>query len=90
MSTEMITLLVVGLLAGWAAGFVIKAGGFGVAGDFGLGLGGSILAAILGQAVGIGVEAGWLATALVALIGATVVIGAQRRFWSRPRSQRAA
>lgn len=83
MSTEMIAVVVVGLLAGWVAGVVIKDGGYGVAGDLGLGLGGSILAAILVQAAGIGVEAGWFAMGLVALVGATVVIGAQRRFWSR-------
>jgi uncharacterized membrane protein YeaQ/YmgE (transglycosylase-associated protein family) len=89
MSTEMITVLVAGLLAGWAAGFVAKAGGFGVAGDLGLGLAGSLLAAILVQAVGIDIEAGRFAMALIALIGATLVIGAQRRFW-RPGSQRRA
>ena len=88
MSTEMIAVLVVGLLAGWVANFVTSDSGYGIAGDLGLGLGGSILAAILAQAVGIGVEAGWFAMALVALIGATVVLGAQRRFWSRPASRR--
>src|SRR2546428_9123370 len=80
MSTEMIAVVVVGLLAGWVADFVTSDGGYGVAGDLGLGLGGSILAAILVQAAGIGVEAGWFVMALVALVGATVVLGLQRRF----------
>jgi len=88
MSTEMIAVVVVGLLAGWVADVVTSEGGYGVAGDLGLGLGGSILAAILVQAAGIGIEAGWFVMALVALIGATAVIGAQRRFWST--SQRSA
>jgi uncharacterized membrane protein YeaQ/YmgE (transglycosylase-associated protein family) len=83
MSPEMIAVVVVGLLAGWVADSVRKAGGYGVAGDLGLGLGGGILATILVQAAGIGVDVGWFAMALVALVGATVVIGAQRRFWSR-------
>src|SRR5439155_327945 len=64
MSTEMIAVVVVGLLAGWVADSVLKAGGYGVAGDLGLGLGGGILAAILVQAAGIGIYAGWFAIAL--------------------------
>ncbi len=82
MSTEMIAVIAVGLLAGWAAGFFIKGGGLGVMSDLALGLGGSIVAAVVVQMLGMVSEPGWFAMSVVALIGAAAVIGAQRRFYT--------
>ncbi|HEV8586004.1 MAG TPA: GlsB/YeaQ/YmgE family stress response membrane protein [Methylomirabilota bacterium] len=81
MSAEMIAVVAVGLLAGWAAGFFVKGGGLGVMSDLALGLGGSIVAAVVVQMLGMASEPGSFAMSIVALIGATVVIGAQRRFY---------
>lgn len=83
MSPEIIV-IVVGLLAGWVANFLVKDRGFGMTADLSLGLGGGMLAVIFVQALGVGVEAGWFAMTLVSLVGAAGFIGAQRRFWSRP------
>lgn len=83
MSPEVIA-VVVGLIVGWVADFGVKDHGYGMMADLGLGLGGGLLAVIFVQAVGLGVDAGPFAMVLVSLVGAAGVIGAQRRFWSRP------
>jgi uncharacterized membrane protein YeaQ/YmgE (transglycosylase-associated protein family) len=83
MSPEIIA-IVVGLLIGWAADFLLKEGGYGMTADLGLGFGGGLMAVILAQAFGIGVESGWFAMTLVSVTGAAALIGGQRRFWSRP------
>jgi uncharacterized membrane protein YeaQ/YmgE (transglycosylase-associated protein family) len=55
MSPEIIA-MVVGLLIGWVADFLVKERGYGMAADFGLGLGGGLLAVIVVQVVGVGLE----------------------------------
>jgi len=59
MSPEIIA-IVVGLLAGWVANFLVKDRGFGMTADLSLGLGGGMLAVIFVQALGVGVEAAGL------------------------------
>jgi len=73
--------VVVGLTAGWLAGFVLKGGGYGLSGDLMLGLAGSIAGSWLFQALGISPGAGMVASVIVAFLGAAVVIVAQRQIW---------
>jgi uncharacterized membrane protein YeaQ/YmgE (transglycosylase-associated protein family) len=65
--------LVVGLLAGWSAGFVMKGAGYGIIGDIIVGL---IGAAIGGFLFGLAVpgDAGFWGSVLVAFIGACIFI----------------
>ena len=87
MSPEIIA-IVVGLLTGYVADFLAKGRGYGMTADLALGLGGGLLAVIFIQALGVFVDARWFAMTLVSLVGAASCIGAQRRFWSRPESER--
>ncbi len=73
--------VLVGLLAGWLAGFVMKGGGYGLIGDVLLGLGGSIVGGWLFSVLGIAPGAGWLAMVVVAFVGAVILIFAQRTLW---------
>lgn len=73
--------IVVGLVAGWLAGFVMKGGGYGLTGDLVLGLAGSIVGSWIFWALGFSPGAGLFASAVVAFLGAAAVIGAQRQFW---------
>ena len=73
--------VVVGLVAGWLAGFVMKGGGYGLTGDMLLGLVGSIVGSWIFWALGFSAGAGLFALAVVAFLGAAAVIGAQRQFW---------
>ena len=82
MNLEMFAMwVVVGLFAGWLAGFVMKGGGYGLIGDIVLGLVGSIVGSWIFWALGVSPGAGLFASVVVAFIGAVIVIFAQRKIW---------
>ncbi len=74
--------VVVGLLAGWLAGFVMKGGGYGLIGDMVLGLVGSVVGGWIFRALGVSAGGGLVPTVLVAFVGAVIVIVAQRKVWA--------
>jgi uncharacterized membrane protein YeaQ/YmgE (transglycosylase-associated protein family) len=76
--------VLVGLFAGWLAGFVIKDGGYGLAGDLFLGLFGSMGGSLIFWALEVSPGAGLFALAFVAFLGAAIVIVAQRKIWYAP------
>jgi uncharacterized membrane protein YeaQ/YmgE (transglycosylase-associated protein family) len=78
--------VVVGLLAGWLAGFAMKDGGYGLMGDMALGLVGSMAGGWIFRALGMSVGGGLFPTVLVAFVGAVIVIVAQRTLWHTARS----
>lgn len=69
--------LLVGLIAGWLAGKIMKGSGFGVVGDLVVGVLGAILGGWLFSLVGI---AGWgfIGSVVVATVGALVLLYAVR------------
>jgi uncharacterized membrane protein YeaQ/YmgE (transglycosylase-associated protein family) len=73
--------VVVGLVAGRLAGFVMKRGGYGTIGDISLGLVGSIAASVIFRGLEISPGAGLFALVVVAFVGAAMAIVAQRKFW---------
>ena len=73
--------VLVGLLAGWLAGFVMKRGGYGLRWDIILGLGGSLVGGGIVWALGASPEAGMVAVAVVAFAGAAILIVLQRKIW---------
>jgi len=77
MISNLIWWIVVGLIAGWAAGKIMKGGGYGVAMDIVLGIVGAVVG---GWLLGIlGVQAGGLiGTIIVAIIGAIFLIWISR------------
>jgi uncharacterized membrane protein YeaQ/YmgE (transglycosylase-associated protein family) len=82
MSAEFILVaVVVGLLAGWLAGVVMKGGGYGLIGDALLGVGGSIVGSWIFRALGFAPSGGWMAMIAVAFVGAVILIYAQRMLW---------
>ncbi len=70
--------IVVGLVAGWLAGFVMKGGDYGLIGDVLLGIGGSIVGSWVFRTLGIASGGGWFAMVAVAFVGAVIIIIAQR------------
>jgi uncharacterized membrane protein YeaQ/YmgE (transglycosylase-associated protein family) len=81
MNPEMFgAMILTGLLTGWLAGCVMKDGGYGLIGDFALGLIGSSTASAI-WALGVAPHMGNFATAAVAFLGAAVLIVAQRKVW---------
>jgi uncharacterized membrane protein YeaQ/YmgE (transglycosylase-associated protein family) len=68
-----IWLLVVGLVAGWLAGKIMKGSGFGVVGDLVVGILGAVLGGWLFSLVGIAAW-GFLGSIIVATVGALVLL----------------
>ncbi|HEX9373841.1 MAG TPA: GlsB/YeaQ/YmgE family stress response membrane protein [Roseiflexaceae bacterium] len=77
-----IATIVIGLLAGWIAGMIMKGGGggYGLWGDLGLGVVGSIVGGWLGSLLtGVDLTTGFnLTTLVVSVIGAVIVIAIYR------------
>ncbi|HXY77456.1 MAG TPA: GlsB/YeaQ/YmgE family stress response membrane protein [Candidatus Acidoferrales bacterium] len=65
--------VVVGLIAGWAAGRIIKGGGYGVVMDIILGIVGAVVGGWLVGVVGIH-AGGFISTILVGILGAVLLI----------------
>ena len=70
---QLIWFLVVGLIAGWLAGTIMKGSGFGIVGDLVVGVLGAFLGGWLFSLLGI-TTWGLLGSILVALCGALVLL----------------
>ena len=66
--------LLVGLIAGWAAGKIMKGGGYGTLMDIVLGIVGAIIGGWIFNALGIYPAGGILGSIVVAIIGAVLLI----------------
>jgi uncharacterized membrane protein YeaQ/YmgE (transglycosylase-associated protein family) len=66
--------LVVGLVAGWLAGVLVKGGGFGLVGDLVVGVIGALLGGYLFSTFGVSAGGGLLGSIIVATIGAVILL----------------
>jgi len=73
-SQELIIFLLVGMVAGWLAGILIKGGGFGLLGDMVFGVVGAFVGGWLFAQLGI-TAWGVVGLLITSLVGAVVVIG---------------
>jgi uncharacterized membrane protein YeaQ/YmgE (transglycosylase-associated protein family) len=71
---EFLWFIIVGLVAGWLAGVVMKGGGFGVIGDIVVGIVGAVLGGWLFGVMGLTAGGGLLGAIVVATIGAILLI----------------
>ena len=71
--------LVCGLIAGWAAGKIMKGEGYGTVADILLGIAGAVVGGFLLSLVGIGGSGGMISTILVAIVGACVLVWLVRK-----------
>lgn len=69
----LIWILVIGAVAGWLAGVVMKGRGFGLAGNIVVGIVGAVIGGFLFTALGV-VFWGLLGTLIVAFIGAVILL----------------
>ena len=74
----MIYWLVVGLIAGWLAGLVMKGGGYGIIVDILLGIVGGWLGGWLFGRLGIWPAGGMIGSTIVAFVGAVILVGITR------------
>ena len=71
---EFVWFIIVGLIAGWLAGVIMKGGGFGVIGDIVVGIVGALIGGWLFSTMGVSAGGGLLGAIIVALIGAIILI----------------
>jgi len=71
---EFIWFILIGLVAGWLAGQLVKGGGFGVVGDIVVGVIGALLGGFLFSTMGVSAGGGLLGSIIVATIGAVILI----------------
>ena len=70
---HLITFVIVGLIAGWLAGVVVKGGGFGFFGDIGVGIVGAFLGSWLFDRLGLSAY-GFTGVVIMAFVGAVVLL----------------
>ncbi|MGA7964540.1 MAG: GlsB/YeaQ/YmgE family stress response membrane protein [Gammaproteobacteria bacterium] len=83
---SLIIFLIVGALAGWLAGLIVRGSGFGILGNIVVGVVGAFLAGWLLPKVGLYIGGGFVAALINALIGAIIllfVIGILRQVWKK-------
>lgn len=66
--------ILVGLVAGWLAGQLVRGGGFGLVGDIVVGVVGALIGGFLFSAFGVSAGGGLLGSIVVATIGAVVLL----------------
>jgi len=66
--------LIVGAIAGWLAGMLVKGGGFGLIGDIIVGIVGALIAGWLLPRLGIVIGTGIIAAIIDATIGAVILL----------------
>jgi uncharacterized membrane protein YeaQ/YmgE (transglycosylase-associated protein family) len=72
--TSLIIFLIVGAVAGWLAGMLVRGAGFGLIGDIVVGIVGAFIAGWLLPRLGIAIGGGFIAAVINALIGAVILL----------------
>ena len=75
--TDLIIFLVIGAVAGWLAGVIMKGGGFGLVGDIIVGVIGSLIGGWLFGLLGIA-AGGLIGSIIAAVVGAIILIAILR------------
>ncbi len=69
--------IISGIIAGWVAGLIMRGRGYGIIGDFLLGLVGGIIGGWLAREVGVWPHS-WLGEIIIAVIGGVVLVAIVR------------
>jgi uncharacterized membrane protein YeaQ/YmgE (transglycosylase-associated protein family) len=73
-NNNFIWFLIIGLVAGWLAGVLVKGGGFGLIGDLVVGVIGAFIGGYIFSALGVSSGGGMVGAIIVATIGAVVLL----------------
>ena len=71
---EIVVWLLIGAIAGWLAGLLIRGGGYGLIGDIVVGIVGAVIAGYLLPRIGIHLGAGFVRSVINAFIGACLLL----------------
>jgi uncharacterized membrane protein YeaQ/YmgE (transglycosylase-associated protein family) len=76
--TSLIWFLLIGLIAGWLAGQIMRGGGFGLVGDMIVGVIGALLGGWLFGVLGISAGGSLIGSIITAFVGAIILIALLR------------
>jgi uncharacterized membrane protein YeaQ/YmgE (transglycosylase-associated protein family) len=71
---SLLVFLIVGAIAGWLAGLIVKGGGFGILGNIVVGIVGAFIAGLIFPTLGFALGGGILAAIIHATIGAVILL----------------
>ena len=71
---ELLVFLLVGAIAGWLAGLIVRGFGYGLIGNIVVGIIGALVAGYLFPRLGIGLPAGLIGEILSAVVGAVIIL----------------
>lgn len=71
---SLVVFIIVGAVAGWLAGLIVKGYGFGLLGNIVVGIVGAFIAGFLFPAIGITLGSGIIAAVIHATIGAVILL----------------
>lgn len=80
---EIVWWLIVGGLAGWVAGMIMRGGGFGIISNIVIGILGAVLGGLIFGWLGVG-AAGFWGAFVVSLIGAVILLAIASIFVRKP------
>ncbi len=80
MEHGLIAWLIIGAIAGWLAGILVKGGGFGLIVDIIVGVVGAFIGGWLAGLLGISLGGGFIGSIVVAVIGAVILLFVIRLF----------
>lgn len=72
-SVSLVVFLIIGMIAGWAAGNIMKGRGFGVVGNMVIGIIGAVLGGFLFNLLGIS-TGGFIGSLITATVGAIILL----------------
>lgn len=75
MAHGLIYWLIVGVVAGWLAGVLVKGGGFGLVADLVVGVVGAVIGGWLAGFLGIQIGGGLVGSLVIAVVGAVILLG---------------
>ena len=73
-ASEILIWIIVGAIAGWLAGLVVRGSGFGLIGDIIVGIVGAFIAGWLFPRIGVQLGSGFVRAVLDAFIGAVILL----------------
>ncbi|MFP6561760.1 GlsB/YeaQ/YmgE family stress response membrane protein [Paraburkholderia sp. B3] len=80
MEHGIIAWLIIGAVAGWLAGVLVKGGGFGLIVDIIVGIVGAFIGGWLAGILHISVGGGWISSIITAVVGAVILLFVIRLF----------
>ncbi len=72
--TALLVVILVGAIAGWLAGQIVKGYGFGLLGNIAVGIVGAVIASLLFPRLGLGLGVGIGGAVIYATIGAVILL----------------